>query len=75
MTDHNFRIKFNDRCHRLILTLISKKWVGFFMATWLLIHKFIPAEIWVIAFGIAVGGDITQKKLIGAPNADPTDTP
>lgn len=45
------------------------------MATWLLIHKFIPAEIWVIAFGIAVGGDITQKKLIGAPNADPTDTP
>lgn len=68
MTDHTFRVKFNDRCHRLILTVISKKWVGLMLATYLLTHKYISGEIWIGAFLIAVGGDIAQKKFIGVPN-------
>ena len=60
--------KFFDRLARLIHTLISKQWLGFGVATWLLREKSITDQVWVLAFGIAVGANVFQK-VRGLDNA------
>ena len=51
------------RSQRLILTLISKQWLGFFIATALLVYKCITPEVWVVAFGAVVVSNVVQKKV------------
>ena len=57
----NFWEKFKNRNQRLALTLISKNWLGFFIATALLVGGYITDQVWLIAFGIAVGVNVFQK--------------
>lgn len=58
----DFWRKFLFRNKRLILTLISKQWLGFFIATWLIWNECITPEVWAVAFGIVVGANVIQKK-------------
>jgi O-antigen/teichoic acid export membrane protein len=59
--------QFINRNQRLILTLVSKQWLGFGIATGLLMGKYLSDQVWVLAFGIAVGANVFQKvKGIGA---------
>lgn len=69
MTLKAFWIKFLDRNERLILTLVSKQWLGFFIATGLLVAGCITPEVWVVAFGAVVVSNVVQKQLglVGAP--------
>lgn len=50
------------RTERLILTLISKQWLVFFIATALLVCKFIPAEVWAFQASFIIGANVLQKK-------------
>lgn len=53
--------KFLDRNQRLILTLVSKQWLGFGISTGLLMGKYISDQVWVLAFGVVVGANVFQK--------------
>lgn len=69
----NFLGQVKGRVQRLALTLISKKMatgtVWSIVATLLLVHKFITAEIWSMMvlslIGIIFGLDVVQKKKEG----------
>ena len=67
-----FWTQFYNRTTRLILTLISKQWLGFFIATALLVYKCITPEVWVVAFGAVVISNVAQKKM-GVINGKPTE--
>lgn len=49
------------RVRRLWASIISKKWLAFFMATALLWSGKIDGSIWVIALGVAVGASSLEK--------------
>jgi hypothetical protein len=49
------------RIHRLILTLISKQWLVFFIGTWLLWNKCITPEVWVVLASVVIGVNVYQK--------------
>jgi hypothetical protein len=59
-----------DRNERLILTLISKQWLVFFMATVLLIFKYIPSEVWAFQASFIIGANVLQK-MKGVSDAKP----
>ena len=62
----NFWPRFIDRNERLILTLVSKQWLVFFIATALLVKKLIPAEVWAFQASFIIGANVLQKmKLPG----------
>ena len=57
----NFWSQFKERNARLILTLISKQWLVFFIGTGLLITKFITAEVWTFLACYVIGTNVFQK--------------
>jgi hypothetical protein len=57
----NFWSQFRNRNARLILTLISKQWLVFFIGTWLLWNKCITPEVWVVLAGVVIGANVFQK--------------
>lgn len=71
----NFWDKFKDRNKRLILTLISKQWVVFFIATILLVLGYIPAEVWAFQASFIIGANVAQKKFGMEPKTYPNDAP
>ena len=66
-----FWIQFYNRNTRLVLTLVSKQWLGFFIATWLVWNKAITPEVWAVAFGCVIAANVVQKKLINENPAGP----
>lgn len=64
-----FRKQFADRNQRLILTLVSKQWLVFFMATALLLMNYIPAEVWAFQASFIIGANVFQKKLGMTPES------
>lgn len=50
-----------QRIERLILTLISKQWLVFFMGTWLLLNKCITPDVWVVLASVVIGVNLFQK--------------
>lgn len=57
----NFLKHLMQRNERLILTLISKQWLVFFLGTWLLVRGFITAEVWFMLSGVVIGVNVFQK--------------
>ena len=60
--------QFYNRNCRLLLTLVSKQWLVFFIGTGLLIRQLVTAEVWLILAGIVIGVNVAQKHL----GLDPT---
>lgn len=56
-----FLHKFMQRNERLILTLISKQWLVFFLGTVLLIRNYINAEVWLMLASVVIGANVFQK--------------
>ncbi len=62
--------KIYDRICRLILTIISKQWLVFFIGTVLLTRSLITAEVWVFLASVVIGANVFQKHLFrGEENA------
>ena len=57
----NFLSQFIARNQRLILTLISKQWVVFFLGTVLLVRGFVTAEVWLMLASVVIGVNVFQK--------------
>lgn len=57
----NFWTKFVQRNQRLILTIISKQWLVFFLGTALLVKGYITAEVWFMLAGVVIGVNVFQK--------------
>lgn len=70
----SFYKDFRDRNQRLILTMISKQWLGFYIATILLWYKTITPEVWASSFLIVVSSDVVQK-LNNVGQATPSQEP
>lgn len=61
-----------NRSQRLIITLISKQWLVFFLGTYLLVHTFITAEVWFMLAGVVIGVNVFQKlKGVGNVGSNP----
>ncbi len=56
-----FWAQFHKRNTRLILTLVSKQWLVFFIGTALLWFKCITAEVWVVLASVVIGANVFQK--------------
>ena len=68
-----FLKQFKERNERLILTLISKQWLVFFIGTALLIFKYVTAEVWVFLASFCIGAGIFQK-VTGTTNGNPNNS-
>lgn len=56
-----FCSKFAQRNERLVLTLISKKWLVFWIATALLVTGYIGEQTWAAYAAFAVGAEVLQR--------------
>ena len=61
MNGRYFWNKLVDRFQRLCLTIVSKQWVVFGIATALLIYGFIGAEVWSFQACFIIGANVFQK--------------
>lgn len=68
----SFWKQFVDRNERLVLTLISKQWLVFFIGTALLYMKLITSEVWMFLACYVIGVNVFQKYK-GVSSGNPSD--